>query len=127
MFKYISYVYYYSMNQLELFPLNFDKNLEKKIKYMLRRIRHEERMIYRREKAMHRTLRNLSALKMTTSDGLISLCSVRKKEKLMRVLKLEERLIDVTWKLYIDSCRRLGGLYYQIKSNLRLVPQQHIN
>ena len=114
------------MKQLELFPLNFDKNLEKKIKYMRRKIRNEERKIHRRVRATHRTLRELSSLKMTTSDGLISLCSVRKREKLMSLLKLQDDLNCATYELHIDSCRRLSGLYYQIKSHLRLVPQQHI-
>jgi len=80
------------MKQLELFPLNFDKNLEKKIKYMRRKIRNEERKIHRRVRATHRTLRELSSLKMTTSDGLISLCSVRKREKLM---SLKFQITDV--------------------------------
>ena len=114
------------MKQLELFPLNYDKNLEKKIKCMCRKIRNEERKIHRRVRAIHRTLRELPSLEITTNDGLISLCSVRKREKLMSLLKLQDDLIYITYELHIDSCRRLSGLYYQIKSHLRSVPQQYI-
>ena len=109
------------MQQLELFSSNIEKNLVKKIKYWRRKIRTEEMDISKRERNKRYTQVKLSLLRLKNDEGIDSLSSYREKKKLSRILKIQERLVEITYELHIDSWKKLNGFYEQLDSKLRLV------